>query len=286
MYRRFGTVAAIAATLVFADVASADNFSDVYADYQPDNQVTPCLFTKAQLQSAKQQAQSFGDAVYGGFVGELDQEIRRWDSGGCTGVAAPPPAGTNATADFFTVYADWLDDGALRRCGHPKRRLQNTLGEANTVPNFDAHVPGLRSAVRAQLRAINAGRCAAVLPGALRIVGIHARGSRRKPLAEYVTIRNTVRGSVALRRLSLRDRSGNRILLPFNGRLGPGRTLRVTTGCLEGRVRPTKRGGRFYACNMRAQLWNDAGDVVKVVGSGGTVVAQRGYKRFRSIPRF
>jgi len=279
-------VAASAAILMFAGVASADDFSDVHADYQPDNQVTPCLFTKAQLQSAKQQAQAYGDTTYSGFIGELDQEIARWDSGGCTGVAAPPPEGTNATADFFTVYADWLDDGALTRCGHPKQRLQHTLSEANKVPNFDAHVPGLRNAVRAQLRAINAGRCAAVLPGALRIVRIRSRGGPRDPLAEYVTIKNVVRGSVALRRLSLRDRSGNRILLPFNGRLGAGRTLRVITGCLEGRPRPTRRGGRFYACKTRAQLWNDAGDVVKIVGTGGAVVAQRGYKRFGSIPRF
>ena len=135
-------VAAIAATLVFAGVASADDFSDVYADYQPDNQITPCLFTKAQLQNAKQQAQSFGDAVYGGFIAEVDQEIARWDSGGCTGVAPPPPEGTNATADFFTVYADWLDGGTLTRCGHPK-------------PAAPAHAQ--RGQQGAQLRRLRAG---------------------------------------------------------------------------------------------------------------------------------
>ena len=101
-----------------------------------------------------------------------------------------------------------------------------------------------------------------------------------------MTIKNVVRGSIALRRLSLRDRSGNRILLPFNGTLAAGRTLRVITGCLEGRVRPTRRRGRFYACGTRTQLWNDSGDVVKVVGTAGAVVAQRGYKRFGNVPRF
>ena len=146
-------------------------------------------------------------------------------------------------------------------------------------------MPGLRNAVRAQLRAINAGRCAAFLPGAVRIARIQARGGGREPLREYVTIRSLVGGSIALRQLSLRDRSGNRILLPFNRRLGARRSLRVVTGCLPGRSRPATRRGRFYACK-RGQLWNDGGDIVKVVGSGGTVVAQRGFGSLRSIPGF
>lgn len=285
MYRRYGFVAAMAATLVFAAPAAADDFSDVHADYQPDNDITSCAFTKQQLQNAKQQAQSYGDALYSGFVGEVDQEIARWDGGGCGGVAQPPPGGTNAMADFFTVYADWQDDGELTRCRHTKKQLQNTLSQAGKVPNFDSHVPGFRDAVRAQLRAINAGRCG-LLPGVLKIVRIFPIGKREAPLNEFVVIKNLSTRSVSLRGASLRDRSGNRIHLRRSRRLGRGGTLRVVTGCLAGRTSPVRRGGRFYACRRRGEVWNDAGDVVKVLGPGGTVVAQRGYRRFSGIPRF
>jgi hypothetical protein len=90
---------------------------------------------------------------------------------------------------------------------------------------------------------------------------------------------------VSLKGLSLRDRTGKRVRLPRR-KLGRGRKLRVITGCLGKRKRPVRRKGRFYACRKRGQLWNDKGDVVKIVDRSGKVLAQRGYKRFRGVPRF
>ena len=170
--------------VVFAGAASADDFERRLRGLparQPDHAMH--VHDQAQLQNAKQQAESFGDAVYGGFIGEVDHEIARWDSGGCTGVAAPPPERHRAprpTSSRCTPTG--LDGGTLTRCGHRRASgSSSALSEANKVPNFDAYVPGFRNAVRAQLRAINDGRCAAVLPGALRIVRIQGEGRVPRP---------------------------------------------------------------------------------------------------------
>jgi len=49
-------------------------------------------------------------------------------------------------------------------------------------------------------------------------------------------------------------------------------------------VYETSSGGRLFACRRRP-LWNDRGDVVKLVDAGGRLVARRGYGRFRRVKR-
>ena len=100
-----------------------------------------------------------------------------------------------------------------------------------------------------------------------------------------MTIRNNGSRSVNIGRAPLRDRRGNRVRIPRGTRLGARSSLRVITGCARGRRRAVRRGSRLYACR-RARVWDDRGDVVKVVDTRGIVVAQRGYGRLRRVVRF
>jgi Lamin Tail Domain len=281
MRRWYAALATLAAGAVFAAVALADDFSEVYADYQSDGQVTPCRFTKQQLQNAKQQAEQDPYGTYTEFVAEVDREIARWDSGGCSG-GAPP--GTDPEADFSAVFADWREDGVITRCRFTTKQLQNALDQAGKQNDIDAYAPGFRDAVRVEI----ARKCADIKGGAasggLKIVKIKAKGGRGHPGDEYVTIKNVSRGAVRLRGISLEDRSHKRIRLPRSHRLRRGRKLRVVTGCFRSSRRPARRGGRFYACK-RGQLWNDRGDVVKLRNARGKILARRGFGSLSGVPR-
>jgi hypothetical protein len=59
----------------------------------------------------------------------------------------------------------------------------------------------------------------------------------------------------------------------------------VVTGCAPGRRKAKRIGSRLFACR-KGRLWDDRGDVVKIVDSRGTVVAQRGYGTLRRVARF
>lgn len=111
----------------------------------------------------------------------------------------------------------------------------------------------------------------------LRIVGLRARGKARR---EWVTIENVSRQAVPLRGHSLRDRSGRRIRFGQRLRLRPDVRLRVVTGCLAGRRGAFRRRTRFYACRKR-ELWNDAGDVVRLLDPSGRLISRRAYGRFK-----
>lgn len=278
-------LASLVCAVVAAGVAVADDFSEVHADYEPDGQVTPCRFSKTQLQSAKQQAQSYPDGTYTGFIAELDQEIARWDSGGCSGVA-PPPGSTDPGADFSAVFSDWRPDGMVTRCKFTRHQLVNALNEAAKNTDIDAYAPGFRDAVRAEIAAWDARKCAEVKVGNLEILRVKAKGRKGKPRNEFVTIKNASIFDLPLRFFRLQDRANSRLRLPKKYTLKKGRKLRVVTGCLGKRKKPTRRQGRFYACKKKGQVWNDKGDVVKIVTTAGLVVAQRGFGRFKAVPRF
>lgn len=64
-----------------------DDFSRVYSDWKPDSDVTSCAFSQAELQNAYDFSQSNPDFQYSGFGDEVQREIARWRSGGCSGVA-------------------------------------------------------------------------------------------------------------------------------------------------------------------------------------------------------
>ena len=73
-----------------------EDFNAIYADWQKDDQVTPCHWSKAQLQNADRLAEGSPDSQYAtGFQDEVRREIARWNAGGCAGVS--PASARNAS---------------------------------------------------------------------------------------------------------------------------------------------------------------------------------------------
>ena len=65
-----------------------EDFNAVYADWQRDDQVTPCYFSAEQLQNAERLYEQSPDAQYASAFGdEVRREIARWRAGGCAGVS-------------------------------------------------------------------------------------------------------------------------------------------------------------------------------------------------------
>ena len=186
----------------------------MHSDYAPDGDITACKFTRTQLVNARSQITEDVDSYEPGFRDEVNREIGRWDSGGCSGGGG----GSGKKADFHIV------------------------------------------AVKGKVRSRN----------------------KRK---EYVTIRNRGGRAGNLKRWSLRDRAGHRIRFRKRLRVKAHRRLRVITGCAKGHRRAFRRGARYYACR-RHLIWNDGGDVARLISPRGRLISQRGFGRFKSFVRF
>jgi Lamin Tail Domain len=288
---RLASLAVLAALLALPSLAHAapeDDFILVYNDYtgadgSSANDVRSCQWTREQLVNAKTVAQQSADfAYYTAFISEVDTEIARWDSGFCAGVVPDPGGGSqNPTGDYKAVFDDWAADGRITPCKFTRQQLVSALNVASQTPDIDAYAPGFREAVRQEIARIDRGECGSTAAATkLAITRIRAKKGKK----EFVTIKNVGSTAVALRSLRLRDKQRSRIRLPRFA-LRRGRSLRVVTGCFKKSKKPRRRGNRFYACKRKA-IWGNKGDVVKIVNSRGTVLAQRGYGRFRSVPRF
>jgi hypothetical protein len=72
----------VAAPGVLASPAS--DFNAIIKDYTSDQEVTPCLFTQAQLETARSQLGADANAYSPGLSAAIGQEIKRWKDGGCT----------------------------------------------------------------------------------------------------------------------------------------------------------------------------------------------------------
>ncbi len=83
-------VAACAGAVVVPSAAgsAADDLQAVLKDFEADNKITPCLFTKKQLGNAKSQIPSDFNVYAPEFKVELNNEISRWKSGGCGGATS------------------------------------------------------------------------------------------------------------------------------------------------------------------------------------------------------
>lgn len=65
-----------------------EDFNAVYADWQRDDQVTPCYFSVEQLRNAERLYEQSPDSDYAtAFGDEVRREIARWNAGGCAGVS-------------------------------------------------------------------------------------------------------------------------------------------------------------------------------------------------------
>jgi hypothetical protein len=94
------TVAAAAlAGVALAPAASAapiDDLNAIAADYSNDGDITACAFTKAQLTAVRDQFGPDIEAYSPDLGDEVDAEIERWTSGGCsTGGGGPGGGGSS-----------------------------------------------------------------------------------------------------------------------------------------------------------------------------------------------
>jgi lamin tail-like protein len=210
------------------------------------------------------------------------------------GAIAVPSALADAEADFQAVFRDWRTDQNITTCRFTRVQLLNARNEADKTPDLELYAPGFRDEVNREIRRWDSGGCRGATPGSgaardssaiggLRIKKIRPKGGAR---SESVVLKNTSKKTARLRGATLRDRAGNRLRLPRKARIRRGRTIRVFTGCKKGvkRRRPFKKGRRIYGCR-RKQLWNDGGDVVRLVDADGVLIARRGYGRFKSVPK-
>ena len=209
-------------------------------------------------------------------------------------VALMAPAAPAAPADDYrAVFADWRGDQDVTACRFSRAQLVNARDVARGVGDPDSYAPGFREEVERELARHASGGCRGVAPEPpasqrarsslrrVRIVRVVPRGG----LGESVTIHNSGSRRVSLAGASLRDLRGARLRLPRGTMLRGRRSLRVVTGCASGATGPVRRGSSLFACRRRA-LWDDRGDVVKLVDPSGMVVAQRGYGTLRRIARF
>ncbi len=201
---KFSLQLAIAVVLVAAALAPnaaatpAGDVRSVLRDYSRDDKITPCRFTRGQLESARALISQDIETYAKGIRPALTREIKRWKDGGCKG------RGT-----------------AARK---------------------------------------------------LRIVAIKADGG---PGEESVTIRNTGRKAISLRGFALRDGADHTLKLSST-KLKAGRKLKIVTGCRKGHRSAVRRGSSYYACR-KTEVWDDAGDIVELLGAGGGLLAQKKY---------
>ncbi|MGH2897102.1 MAG: lamin tail domain-containing protein [Solirubrobacteraceae bacterium] len=182
-----------------------------------------------------------------------------------------PSATASPAADAAAIGADFGRDGKLTPCRFSVSQLTSARDQVSG--DLDAYAPGLRPAILAQIKRWKRGRCKGrSLVGRLKIVGVKATGGAGE---EYVTIKNVSRKAIDLRGFALRD-AADHTLKFRRTKLEAGRSLKVVTGCRKGHTSALRRGASYYGCR-RNEVWDDAGDVVELLGRGGGLLATKAY---------
>ena len=186
-------------------------------------------------------------------------------------VLAPAAAGS-PTGDLNAVLRDYSRDEKITPCRFTKGQLETA--RALISEDIDIYAKGFGPALAREIKRWRDGDCKGKGPSAtkLRIVAIKARGG---PAKESVTIKNTGRKAISLSGFALRDATDH--TLKFRStKLKAGRKLEVITGCRKRQQGAVRRGSRYYACRTN-EVWDDAGDVVELLGRGGGLVAKKRY---------
>lgn len=188
-----------------------------------------------------------------------------------TAVLAPAAAGSPA-GDLKSILQDYSRDEKITPCRFTVGQLANARSQISE--DVEAYAKGIRGAIARETRRWKDGACKgkAGAAGKLRIVTIKAAGGPEK---ESVTIKNTSRKTVQLRGFALRD-AADHTLTFRSTKLRAGRKLTVITGCRKGHRSAVRRGSRYYACR-KTEVWDDAGDVVELLGRGGGLLTQKTY---------
>ncbi|HEV2059511.1 MAG TPA: lamin tail domain-containing protein [Solirubrobacteraceae bacterium] len=182
-----------------------------------------------------------------------------------------PTAAASPSADLAAMIRDHARDDKLTPCRFTKNQLNNARTQISG--DIDVYGKGIRSAINRELRRWRDGRCRGKRGGAkLKITKVRGTGDAGK---EYVTIRNLAGKTVDLRNYALRDRDDH--VLKFRStKLKRGARLKVITGCRSGHRKPVRRGSSYYACR-RAEVWDDVGDLVELLGPGGGLLSRKQY---------
>ena len=182
-----------------------------------------------------------------------------------------PGAGASPAADLASIARDYSRDDRITPCRFTKSQLEGARSQIGD--DVETYAKGIRAAIVREIERWSDRGCRGRRGGAdVRIVAVQARGGAR---AESVTIKNFSRKSVNLRGYALRDSADHTLKLRAT-RLAPGRKLRVVTGCRSGHRGAVRRGSRYYACRSR-QVWDDATDVVELLGRGGGLLSRKRY---------
>ena len=211
------------------------------------------------------------------------------------GLALATSASADPASDYSAVRSDYAGDGDVTACKFTRAQLVNA--RSRITPQDDSYDPGFRDEVNREISRWDAGGCKGSGGGGggggpgsskkadFRIVTLTGRVRSRNKRKEYVTIRNRGGKAGNLKGWSLRDRSGHRIRFRRSLRLKAHRRLRVVTACAKRHRRAFRRGARYYACR-KSSIWNDRGDVAKLVAPSGRIVSQRGFGRFKHATKF
>jgi hypothetical protein len=163
-----------------------------------------------------------------------------------------PLAFAGPVDDYRNVHRDWEPDGRITPCKWTQKQLQNAREIADDNP--DDTYNGFPERVDEEIRRWRRGDCA---PRA-RILGV-------KPKLDRVRIGNRSPKTVSVAGLRLRDRQGNTIRMPSGMRIPPGGSVMVFSD---------------------HRIWDDRGDIARLVNKGGKVLSQYGYGRFKDRRRF
>jgi hypothetical protein len=182
-----------------------------------------------------------------------------------------PGAAASPAADLAAMIRDHARDDKLTPCRFTKNQLTNARSQISG--DLDLYGKGIRSALNRELRRWRDGTCKGKRGGAkLQITSVRGAGAAGQ---EYVTIRNLAGKTVKLRNYALRD-SADHVLRFRSTKLKRGARLKVITGCRSGHRKAVRRGSSYYACRS-AEVWDDAGDLVELLGPGGGLLSRRQY---------
>ena len=182
-----------------------------------------------------------------------------------------PSAAASPAADLAAMIRDHARDNKLTPCRFTKNQLNNA--RAQISGDIDVYGKGIRTAINRELRRWRDGKCKGKRDGAkLQITKVRGTGAAGR---EYVTIRNLAGKTVNLRNYALRD-SADHTLKFRSTKLRRGARLKVVTGCRSGHKRAVRRGSSYYACRS-VEIWDDAGDLVELLGPGGGLLSRKQY---------
>jgi len=185
--------------------------------------------------------------------------------------ALVPTAAASPAADLSAMIRDHARDDKLTPCRFTKNQLNNARAQIST--DIDIYGKGIRTAINRELKRWSDGKCKGKRGGAkLQIVTVKAAGPAGK---ESITIRNLAGKTANLRDYALRD-STDHVLKFRSTKLKRGAKLKVITGCRSGHKSAVRRGSSYYACRG-VEVWDDAGDLVELLGPGGGLLSRKQY---------